>query len=147
MINRLEWVRKQVRDLAAQLRDSALVADSSAKRIAGLADTLERRILRVESVMFDVNLTGAREDAFRNPMQLYGRLAALQSDLAENGADFAPTAQELAVHDVLAQRLADAATRFADLMTKVVPAFAAELRRTPLRDVISGGLLREETRP
>ncbi len=90
--------------------------------------------------MFDVNLTGAREDAFRNPMQLYGRLAALQSDMAENGVDFAPTAQQLAVHDVLAQRLADAATRFADLMTKAVAQFSAELRRTQLRDVISSGL-------
>jgi len=139
MINRLEWVRKQVRDLAAQLRDSALVSDSGAKRIAGLADTLERRIIRVEAVLFDVNLTGAREDAFRNPMQLYGRLAALQSDLAENGADFAPTTQQVAVHDLLAQRLADATTRFADIMTKAVPAFTAELRRTPLRDVLGSG--------
>ena len=139
MINRLEWVRKQVRDLAAQLRDSALVSDSGAKLIAGLADTLERRILRVEAVLFDVNLTGAREDAFRNPMQLYGRLAALQSDLAENSADFAPTTQQVAVHDLLAQRLADATTRFADVMTKGVPAFTAELRRTPLRDVLGSG--------
>jgi len=139
MINRLEWVRKQVRDLAAQLRDSALVRDSGAKRIAGLADTLERRIIRVEAVLFDVNLTGAREDAFRNPMQLYGRLAALQSDLAENSADFAPTTQQVAVHDLLAQRLADATTRFADVMTKAVPAFTAELRRTPLRDVLGSG--------
>jgi len=132
-------VRKQVRDLTAQLRDSALVTDSGAKRIAGLADSLERRAIRVEAELFDVNLTGAREDAFRNPMQLYGRLAALQSDMAENGADFAPTAQQVAVHDVLAQRLADASTRFADLMTKAIPAFVAELRRTPLRDVIGGG--------
>jgi hypothetical protein len=116
------------------------VSDSAAKRIAGLADTLERRILRVEGVMFDVNLTGAREDAFRNPMQLYGRLAALQSDLAENGADFAPTSQQVAVHEVLAQRLADASTRFADLLTKALPQFSAELRKTQLRDVISSGL-------
>lgn len=140
MINRLEWVRKQVRDLAAQLRDSALVTDSAAKRLAALADTLERRIIRVEAGLFDVNLTGAREDAFRNPMQLYGRLAALQSDMAENGADFAPTTQQLAVHDVLAQRLAELSTRFAELMTKTVPQFGAELRRTPLRDVIGSGV-------
>src|SRR5438034_425026 len=140
MINRLEWVRKQVRDLTARLRDSALVSVSGSKRIAPLAGSLERRIIQVEGALFDVNLTGAREDAFRNPMQLYGRLAALQSDMAENGADFAPTAQQVAVHDVLAGRLAEVSTRFSDLMTKAVPAFATELRRTPLRDVISGGL-------
>jgi len=147
MINRLEWVRKQVRDLTAQLRDSALVADSGAKRMAALADSLERRAIRVEGALFDVNLTGAREDAFRNPIQLYGRLAALQSDMAENGADFAPTTQQLAVHDVLAGRLAEATARFADLMTKAIPQFVDELRRTPLRDVLSTGPIGEGARP
>ena len=147
MINRLEWVRKQVRDLVAQLRDSAFVTDSVAKWMVGLADSLERRAIAVESALFDVHLTGAREDAFRNPMQLYGRLAALQSDVAENGADFAPTTQQVAVHDLLAQRLADAATRFADFMTQAVPQFAAVLRRTPLRDVIGSGLDTGRTGP
>ena len=140
LINRLEWVRKQVRDLVGQLRDSALMADTGAKRLAALADSLDRRMLRTEGMLFDVNLTGAREDAFRNPMQLYGRLAALQSDVAENGSDFAPTAQQLAVHDVLAQRLGEATRAFIDLMTKDVPRFSAELRQTPLRDVIGSGL-------
>jgi hypothetical protein len=136
MINRLEWVSKQLRDLASQLRDSTLLTDSAARRTAAAADSLERRIIRVEGVLFDVNLTGAREDAFRNPMQLYGRLAALQSDVAENGADFAPTAQQVAVHDALAQRLAEASQRFADLMTNAVPQFVADLRKTSLRDVV-----------
>src|SRR2546422_10709694 len=127
-------------------RDSALVTDSGAKRIAVLADSLERGAIRVEGALFDVNLTGAREDAFRNPMQLYGRLAALLSDVAENGADFAPTGQQVAVHDVLAQRLADASARFADLMTKAIPAFVTELRRTPLRDEIGRASCRKECR-
>src|SRR5206468_3830648 len=83
-------VRKQVRYLAAQLRDSALVSESGAKRIAGLAETLERRSIRVEAVLFGVNLTGAREDASRKPMQLSGRLGALQSDLAGMCADLPP---------------------------------------------------------
>ena len=141
MINRLEWVRKQLLDLAGQLRtDSATAGDAGAKRLATLADSLERRVADVEGVLFDVHLTGAREDAFRNPMQLYGRLAALQSDVADNGADFAPTTQQLAVHELLARRFAAASARFADLMDKAVPAFAAELRKTTLRDVIASGI-------
>ena len=153
MINRLEWVRKQLRDLSGQLRgDSALAGDSSANRIAALADSLDAKALGVEGALFDVHLTGAREDAFRSPIQLYGRLAALQSDVAENGVDFAPTAQQLAVHELLAQRLADAARRFGELIDTALPAFGAELRKVPLKDVISaidgtGGGAQSRPRP
>ena len=140
MINRLEWMRRQLGDLTAQLRgDSAVAGDPGAKRLAALADSLGKRAQTVEAGLFDVHLTGAREDAFRNPMQLYGRLAALQSDVSESGADFAPTAQQLAVHDLLAQRLGEAAVRFAEVVNTAVPAFAAELRKVRLVDVIWTG--------
>jgi photosystem II stability/assembly factor-like uncharacterized protein len=140
MINRLEWVRKQLADLTGQLRgDTTLTGDSSAKRLAGLADSLDRHAGAVEGVLFDVHLTGAREDAFRGPMQLYGRLAALQSDVAESGADFAPTAQQRAVFELFAQRLADASVRFAGFMERELPAFGAELRKAPLRDIVTAG--------
>ncbi|HVH10015.1 MAG TPA: hypothetical protein VM736_09475 [Gemmatimonadales bacterium] len=138
MINRLEWVRKQLEDLATQLRgDSAVARDSGARRLAALADSLDRRAIAVEGPLFDVHLTGAREDAFRNPMQLWGRLAALQSDVAESGADFAPTTQQVAVHDVFARRLADATASFTGFMERELPAFGARLRQATLRDVIS----------
>jgi hypothetical protein len=41
---------------------------------------------------------------------------------------------------VLAQRLAEATRAFTDLMTKDVPWLSAELRKTPLRDVIGSGV-------
>jgi len=90
----------------------------------------------VEGVLFDVHLTGAREDAFRSPMQLYGRLAALQSDVSENSADFAPTSQQIAVNQLFVQRIADAAARFQDFMDKQLPAFSAALRAAKLKDVV-----------
>jgi hypothetical protein len=141
MINRLEWVRAQLGALAAQLRgDSALAGDSIAKRMATRADSLDHSATVVEGTLFDVHLTGSREDAFRHPMQLWGRLAALQSDVSENSADFAPTSQQAAVNELFRTRLAEASTRFADLMGKELPAFAAALRRTPLKDVIATGI-------
>jgi len=141
MINRLEWVRKQLADLSGQLRgDTALSGDSSAKRLAGLADSLDRHAGAVEGALFDVHLTGAREDAFRSPMQLYGRLAALQSDVSESGADFAPTAQQQAVFELFTQRLADASVRFAGFMERELPAFGAELHKAPLKDIVAGGV-------
>jgi len=138
MINRLEWVRRQLQDLAGQVRgDSTIAHDSAARRVGRLADSLDRKGQAIEAVLFDVHLTGAREDAFRNPTQLYERLAALQSDVAENSSDFAPTTQQAAVHDLFRQRIADASVRFADFMTKDLPAFSAELRGASLKDVIA----------
>ncbi|HEY6854429.1 MAG TPA: hypothetical protein VI139_09275 [Gemmatimonadales bacterium] len=137
MINRLEWVRAQLQALGGQLRgDSALARDTSARRLASQADSLDRKGLAVEGALFDIHLTGAREDAFRSPIQLYGRLAALQSDVSENSADFAPTTQQVAVNQLFAQRIADAAARFQDFMEKQLPAFSALLRAAKLNDVI-----------
>jgi photosystem II stability/assembly factor-like uncharacterized protein len=139
MINRLEWVRAQLQALGAQLRgDTALARDSSARRVARLADSLDRRGLAVEGALFDVHLTGAREDQFRSPIQLWGRLAALQSDVAENSDDFAPTTQQLAVHELFRQRLADASAGFGDFMTKELPAFRAALGGIKLPDLVAG---------
>ncbi len=44
--------------------------------------------------LYDIHLTGAREDAFRSPMKLYGRLSALASDIGGFGVDFKPTDQQ-----------------------------------------------------
>jgi photosystem II stability/assembly factor-like uncharacterized protein len=141
MINRLEWARAQLENLATQLRgDSALAGDSAAKRLAARADSLGRKAIRVEGVLFDVHLTGAREDAFRNPMQIWGRLAALQSDVSESSADFPPTTQQIAVNDLFRGRIREASAGFAEFMEKDLPAFAAELRHTPLKDVLATGI-------
>ena len=58
------------------------------------------------------------------------RIAQLNATLSrldqfKTNADFAPTTQQTAVNDLFRQRLADAATQFADLMGKELPAFAA----------------------
>ncbi|HET7789930.1 MAG TPA: hypothetical protein VFK78_03960 [Gemmatimonadales bacterium] len=138
MINRLEWVKRQLQDLSHQVgTDSALAGDSAAKGIAARADSLDKRATAIEGVLFDVHLTGAREDAFRNPIQVWGRLAALQSDVSENSADFAPTAQQQAVNGVLAQRIAEAGGRFAAFMDRDLPAFGAALGTANLRDVLA----------
>jgi hypothetical protein len=85
-----------------------------------------------------VNLTGGREDAFRNPMQLYGRLSALLSDALENGADFAPTSQQREVNELYRQRLGEAAGRFAQLLQQEVAQFRHKLRGGRLPDLLAG---------
>ena len=69
------------------------------------ANKMDRKLYEIESNLFDVKLTGAREDAFRNPNKIYGRLAALGSDLTRFGADFKPTNQQVEVYQILSDRL------------------------------------------
>ena len=66
---------------------------------------MDRKLYEIESNLFDIKLTGAREDAFRNPNKIYGRLAALGSDLTRFGADFKPTNQQVEVYQILSDRL------------------------------------------
>jgi photosystem II stability/assembly factor-like uncharacterized protein len=129
MIDRLEWVRKQVEDAQARFR-----SDSTATEAAQAVDAFRDKLLDVEGRLFDIHLTGGREDAFRNPMKLYGRLSALASDVGANGADFRPTEQQTGVHAVLRQRLEEAARLLDALIATDLPALNAKLaaRRAPV---------------
>lgn len=102
LINEIEWIRKEFEDLTTRLKETR-DKDQVASIIAR-AEELNKRVIEIESNLFDVHLTGAREDAFRNPMKLYGRLSALGSDIMYNGADFAPTQQQIEVFEELDKR-------------------------------------------
>jgi len=80
------------------------------------ARDMDARLYEIESHLFDVKLTGAREDAFRNPTKIYGRLSALGSDLTRYGADFKPTNQQVEVYQVLSDRLKKQQAAFDVLM-------------------------------
>ena len=80
------------------------------------ARDMDVRLYEIESHLFDVKLTGAREDAFRNPTKIYGRLSALGSDLTRYGADFKPTNQQVEVYEVLSNRLKKQQAAFDILM-------------------------------
>jgi photosystem II stability/assembly factor-like uncharacterized protein len=137
MINRIEWVKKQLTDVRAVLQDSSTdTGNVPVKDLLDAAKGVEDSAVAVERALYDVNLTGAREDSFRAPMRLYGRLAALLSDVAENSADFPPTTQQQEVHDVLHARLDDAARAFQSWVDGTLAAFRARIRAANLPDVV-----------
>ena len=131
MINRIEWMRKRLGDLRIVLEDH-----SSAKDLLEAVGELEDSAIGVEGRLFDVHLTGAREDAFRGPMKLYGRLSALASDIGGWGADFPPTEQQIEVHEVLEQRLNEAREAFKVLVESQVPALNEMMRSANLGGII-----------
>lgn len=123
MIDRLEWIREQVEDLQELSR-----VEADAEAVAEAAAAFRDRLLEVEGRLFDINLSGAREDAFRAPMKLYGRMASLGSDLGRFGADFAPTSQQQEVYEVLRERLNEAKVLMDRLLDVDLPALNEQLR-------------------
>ncbi len=122
MINDIEWLRYQVDGVQNRYKD-----DSTAAAILEAAEALEQQAIDAEGNLYDIHLSGAREDAFRAPIKLYGRLSALASDVGANGADFSPTTQQVEVHAVLRQRLENARELFRTLMDiKHSPAHAPQ---------------------
>jgi photosystem II stability/assembly factor-like uncharacterized protein len=132
MIDEVEWLRKQLEDLKARYE-----GDSTATAVLDAATDLEQKAMDVEGNLFDIHLTGAREDAFRSPMKLYGRLSALASDLNRNGADFPATEQQVEVHQQFKEQLAEYRLLYQQLMTADRAAFRRLLRELGVPDIIS----------
>ena len=78
--------------------------------------------------LYDIHLTGAREDAFRTPMKLYGRISALASDVNGSGIDFAPTQQQEEVSEILEGRLKDASEAIQSFMEIDLPKLNKQLK-------------------
>lgn len=87
-------------------------------------------------MLFDVNLTGAREDAFRNPMKLYGRISALASDVGGFGADFRPTNQQMEVYGQFRKQLDDIQVQYKRLMDQEIPKFNQYLLSRDIQTIL-----------
>jgi len=122
MIDHLEWIREQVEDAQA-----FFAKDSTAAETAQAAKDFRAKLLDVEGRLFDVHLSGAREDAFRNPMKLFGRMSALASDVGASSADFRPTDQQVQVHGILQERLEEASKLMDALLSGDLPTLNAKL--------------------
>jgi photosystem II stability/assembly factor-like uncharacterized protein len=135
LIDEAEWIRRQLADANAlfterkrQARDAANAVDSVQRvavsdSILNAVKSLETKVLAIESKLYDINLTGAREDAFRNPNQLYERFLSLASDVGASSADFRPTDQHREVSTVLTRQLEEQRLAFERLLGDEVAAY------------------------
>lgn len=124
MINTIEIVRSELDSITPKLTRRSDV--NKAKQLSKAAQEIAGKL-------YDIHLTGAREDAFRSPMQLYGRLSALASDLTGHGVDFKPTNQQLEVQEIFNRRLEAASSKFERLINEEVPAFNKQLQKSKLK--------------
>ncbi|HEX4469038.1 MAG TPA: hypothetical protein VH080_05865, partial [Gemmatimonadaceae bacterium] len=112
--------------LAGAARDTTIALASIDSSLARIRD-LEKKALALEGRLYDTDLTGAREDAFRSANQLYEKLASVASDVGASSADWPPTDQQRAVHSLLRQQLTAVRGDFEKLMTIDVAGFNQRL--------------------
>ncbi|MEL6560301.1 MAG: FlgD immunoglobulin-like domain containing protein [Bacteroidota bacterium] len=124
LINKVEVIRSELGVLKSELKKKSDVRE---------ADRLQGVATKIAGNLYDIHLTGAREDAFRSPMKLYGRLSALASDLSASGIDFKPTDQQSAVYNVLNKRLMTSRNDFDELVKKDIEAFNKRLNALDMK--------------
>ncbi len=145
--NSIADIQAQV-DFSLELRDAMNIAVNSINAIevlrseldAILAEETDRRTQKeatrlkaiaedIAGKLYDIHLTGAREDAFRSPMKLYGRLSALASDINGSGIDFRPTDQQGEVQQVLNGRLERVTKQFNEFIEEDIERFNKALQK------------------
>ena len=133
MINKIEFIRNELGTL-----QEALVKKADLKE----ADRLVEISTQIAGSLYDIHLTGAREDAFRSPMKLYSRLSALASDLNASGIDFKPTNQQEEVYDILNKRLQTTKIQFDQLIENDIATFNKKLNQLNMRIDIEKRLMK-----
>ncbi|MGB2908308.1 MAG: sialidase [Candidatus Aminicenantaceae bacterium] len=130
MISQLEWMRKQCNDLTNVLNEGGESRDT-----ISAIDAFNKKLRSVEDELFQHTIAEGDTKSFRYPHKLYSKLSVLAGNVGEN-VDFAPTAQQLEVHAVLQERIAEQKAHFETLLKTDLPAFNAMLRQQNLGGVI-----------
>ena len=126
MINNIEWMRQDIQ---------ALKASDLKASVMNIVNALESQLLKIEGELYDINLTGAREDAFRHPMKLYGRLLALAHEVGAASADYPPTDQQVEVSQILNKRLATQSQLYHSILTNEIRAINRLLKKA-ISDIV-----------
>jgi len=110
-INRIEWIRKQVDDLAKLLDGT-----DGAAPIRAAALELDGKLAAAEANFFQPVLAEGDLKSFRAPVKLYSLLALLAGDVMS--VDFPPTDAQLEVFEELKQELAAAQRQLAEVLDR-----------------------------
>ena len=123
MINDVEIIRGELNDIIPKLKNKGDIKKAEQLRLSAES---------ISGALYDIHLTGAREDAFRSPMQLYGRLSALASDITAQGVDFKPTDQQRDVYAIFNKRLKDVDIKLKKFMEVEVKILNTQLKNSEL---------------
>jgi len=116
LIDEIEWVRSQIDAVESRLRQQS--HPQAAALLPQLAE-VDAALLEVEDELFDSRLSGgtAFQDSLRWPRRLYAKLVSLAGYMS--GTDFAPTAQQIEVHERYSEQLRQVSERMESLRPRI----------------------------
>jgi hypothetical protein len=129
-INTAETVRGQLATLRA-----LLASDSTAADVRAQADSLNRKFIALEENLFQMRVTGRGQDLLRWPMKLAEQLLYLGGEIG--GSDFAPTASQREVYQLLHGQVATYTGQLSQLVGQDLAAFNRTLQQRSLQGVVA----------
>jgi hypothetical protein len=130
MVNNLELVRGQLATLK-----SFLASDTTAKDVREAADSLDKKLVAVESKLHQMRATGRGQDLLRWPVQVTEQLIYLGQSVT--GSDAAPTTQQREVQTLLKEQLARIKAEMERVLADDLARFQAMLRDRKMQGIIS----------
>jgi hypothetical protein len=130
MINRIEWMRKELGTLREALQAGRKTGDTVAA-----VDAFETKLRAVEDELFQPILAEGDAKSFRAPHKLYMKYALLATDLGTS-VDFTPNRQQREVYAVLKERLELQKKRYEDILKTDLPLFNNMLKENNIAGII-----------
>ena len=131
MVNRIEWVRRQMYDLNRVLEDRGDASD-----ILASAAELDERLIAAEGNLVRLMTTGTGQDGVRWAPKLAEELRYLAGGLS--GSDFQPTDQHIQVKGFLNEEVDQYRAEVEQLLRSDVAEFNRMLQERNMLPVITG---------
>jgi photosystem II stability/assembly factor-like uncharacterized protein len=138
MVNRIEWMRKQLADA-----EKMLEAEPSQKELAETAREADQKMQDVEYELLSKPLAASDDKTYISAWKIYYNLLWLAAEVGPGAGDVAgggdnrPTDTEVQIFSDIEQKLAKAEADYNNLIHKEVPAFNRTLLQhniTPISD-------------
>jgi hypothetical protein len=130
MINKIEWIRKQIYDL-----QEILEGDKNAQQILNKSKELDKKFMAMEEKFIPLGYTGRYDrDGLRWADKVYDKPASLASGIAQT--DFAPTTQQKEAHEELSRQFSSCTDEYNELINKDLNDFNKLLRESNIANII-----------
>ncbi|HEX4007792.1 MAG TPA: hypothetical protein VHX60_16580 [Acidobacteriaceae bacterium] len=140
MVNRIEWMRKQLNDVEEMLADEA-----AEKALHQAAVDEDQKMQDVEYELLSKPLAASDDKTYISAWKVYYNLLWLDAEIGSGagdvagGADYAPTDTEMQLLGEIEQQLTKAEGDYNGLMTKDVPSFNRTLLEHKLTPISAAG--------